>query len=196
VVDEMGLQERIPLQDLDLLNRLSQYFDSLDQHLRAGHGWFIFNATGARGARIASFIANRLRDYMPMATVYFVPWRDFSLNAYMVAVELESLRPQEGQLEGKAKQEFDIATRVSRDAMVRMVAADLLIVSGMRPAHRHEVVFLDETVARRYDQRLSTILLTPYRADALAEAYEEVVPHSPFWERLYSRMYERSFIAA
>lgn len=196
MVGELGIQETIPLQDLDLLNRLSQYFDALDQHLRAGHGWFIFNATGARGARIASFIAGRLHGYVPLATYYFVPWRDFSLNAYMVAVELESLRPQEAHLEGKAKAEFDIATRVSRDAMVRMVAADLLIVSGMRPAHRHEVAFLDETMARRYDQRLSTILLTPYRVDALAAAYQEVAPDTPFWERLYAWMYERSYIAA
>ncbi|MDI3339053.1 MAG: hypothetical protein QJR03_00830 [Sphaerobacter sp.] len=192
---ELDLRDTIPLQDLDLLNRLSQYFDALDEHLREGHGWFIFNAAGARGARIVSFIASRLHSYVPLATYYLVPWRDFSLNAYMVGVELESLRPQESQLQGKAKTEFDIATRVSRDAMVRMVAADLLIVSGMRPTHRHEVVFLDETMARRYDQRLSTILLTPHRPESLAAAYEEVVPGTPFWQRLYEWMYERSFIA-
>lgn len=192
---ELDLRDQVSLQDVDLLTRLSQYFDALEQHLRAGHGWFIFNASGARGARIGSLILGRLRGYQPLTTYYFLPWRDFSLSAYMVAVELQEMAPHEEELEGKAKTEFDIATRVSRDTMVKMVASDLLIISGLQPRHRHEVVFLDQTVARRYDQRLSTILLTPYRVDELAARYREVVPDEPLWDQLFNRMYDRSLMA-
>lgn len=195
MTSELDVQERASLQDVDLLGRLTQYFDTLDQQLRAGHGWFIFNAAGARGARIASFILNRVAEYRALATVYFVPWRDFSLNAYMVGVELQSLQPHEAELEGKAKAEFDIATRVSRDAMVKMIAADLLIVAGLRPAHRHEIVFLDQTLERRYAQRLSTILLTPHRPETLVATYEALAPDTPLWDQLYERMYERSLMA-
>lgn len=190
----MDIRDSISLQDVDLLTRLSQYFDSLEQHLQAGHGWFIFNAAGVRGARIGAFILSRLRDLQPTTTYYFVPWRDFSLSAYMVAVELQEIAPREEQLVGKAKREFDIATRISRDAMVKMAASDLLIVSGLRPTHRHEVLFLDQAITQRYSQRLSTILLTPYRPDDLAVAYHDVVPEQPLWDQLYERMYERSLI--
>lgn len=191
----LDIQEHVSLQDVDLLTRLSQYFDSLEQHLRAGHGWFIFNTAGARGARVASFILTRLAEYQPLTTYYFVPWRDFSLNAYMVGVELQEIAPHESELEGKAKTEFDIARRVSRDSMVKMVAADLLIVAGLRPAHRHELIFLDETVERRYNQRLSTILLAPQLPAELASTMTQVAPDTPFWDRLFTRMYERSLMA-
>lgn len=189
------LQRSAPLQDVDLLGRLSQYFDSLEQHVRAGHGWFIFNTTGSRGARVVSFILGHLAEYQPTTTYYFMPWRDFSLNAYMIGVELQTMAPREHELEGRAKAEFDIATRVSRDSMVKMAAADLFILAGLRPSHRHELLFLDHTVARRYEQRLSTILLTPARPDELATSFRELDPDTPYWDRLFSRMYERSLMA-
>lgn len=183
-----------PLQDVDLLNRLSQYFDTLDQHVRAGHGWFIFNATGSRGSRVASYISSRLSEFPPVLSYYAIPWRDFSLNAYMVEVELQSITDGD-QLKGKAKAEFDIATRVSRDSMVRMIASDLLILTGVRPAHPHELSFLDQTIERRYHGRLPTILVTPLQPQEMAAHIQGIAPDWPFWDRLFGRMYERSLMA-
>lgn len=183
------------LHDVDLLGRLTQFFDMLEQHVRAGHGWFIFNARGQRGNRIAAFILGRLAEYQLLFTYYFVPWRDFALNAYMVEVELQSLAAQRQSLQGRAREEFDIATRVSRDNLARMMVSDLLIVAGVQPRHRHELVFLDQAVERRYQQRLSTILITPAQPHELALQIERVAPGERFWERLFERMYERSLIA-
>lgn len=192
---DLDIRGSASLQDVDLFSRLNQYFDVLDQHLRAGHGWFIFNASGSRSRRISAFILGRLAQWQPFVSAYVVPWRDFSLNAYMVEIELQTIAPREGQLEGKAKTEFDIATRISRDSMVKMVASDLLIVTELRPTHRHELLFLDQTVERRYNQRLSTILTTPRQPHELATEFASLAPEFPFWDRLYSRMYERSLIA-
>jgi hypothetical protein len=130
---DLDIRGSASLQDVDLFSRLNQYFDVLDQHLRAGHGWFIFNAAGSRSRRIGAFILSRLAPYQPFVSTYVVPWRDFSLNAYMVEIELQTIAQREGELEGKAKTEFDIATRVSRDSMVKMVVSDLLIVTELRP---------------------------------------------------------------
>jgi len=188
-------REQPALQDVDLLGRLTQFFDTLDQHVKAGHGWFIFNARGQRGARIASFILGRLAEYRLLYTYYFVPWRDFALNAYMVEVELQALAAQRQVLQGRAQQEFDIATRVSRDSLARMIVSDLLIIAGIQPQHRHEVVFLDQAVERRYRQRLSTILITPAQPHELAWQIERIAPGEQFWDRLFARMYERSLIA-
>lgn len=187
--------ESVPLQDADLLTRLSHYFDALDQHVRAGHGWVIFNAGGSRGARIGGFIQSRLVEYRTLLTYYFVPWRDFSLNAYMVSVALQTIAPQEEQLEGKAKAEFDIATRVSRDTMVKLAASDLLVLAGLRPEHRHEVELLEETVSRRYDLGLPTILLTPFLPDDLATTYRQIAPETRLWDQLFARLYERNLMA-
>ncbi|MCX2727698.1 hypothetical protein OO015_09350 [Thermomicrobium sp. 4228-Ro] len=183
------------LQDMDLLGRLTQFFDSLDQHVRAGQGWFIFNARGQRGARITAFILSRLAEYQLLYTYYFIPWRDFALNAYMVEVELQALAAQRQALQGRAQQEFDIATRVSRDHLARMMVSDLLIIAGIQPQHRHEVVFLDQAIERRYQQRLSTILITPAKPHELAWQIERAAPGEQFWDRLFDRMYERSLIA-
>lgn len=188
-------REQPSLQDVDLLGRLTQFFDSFEQHVRAGHGWFIFNARGARGTRITTFILTRLAEYQPLYTYYFVPWRDFALNAYMVEVELQALAAQRQQLQGRMRAEFDIATRVSRDNLARMMVSDLLIVAGILPKHRHEVVFLDQAVERRYQQRLSTILITPAQPHELAQEIERIAPGERYWERLYDRMYERSLFA-
>jgi hypothetical protein len=192
---DLDIRGSASLQDVDLFSRLNQYFDVLDQHLRAGHGWFIFNAAGSRSRRIGAFILSRLAPYQPFVSTYVVPWRDFSLNAYMVEIELQTIAQREGELEGKAKTEFDIATRVSRDSMVKMVVSDLLIVTELRPTHRHELLFLDQTMERRYNQRLSTILTTPRQPQELATEFASLAPEVPFWDRLFSRMYERSLIA-
>jgi hypothetical protein len=186
--------ETLPLQDLDLFTRLSHYFDAIEQHLRSGHGWFIFNASGARAARITAFIASRINEFGPWISTYLIPWREFSLSAYMVEVELQSFEQPES-LEGKAKTEFDIASRVSRDQMVKMVASDLLIVTGLRPKHPHELEFLDETLERRYRQQLSTILISPQLPQELSTTFDSVIPGAPLWDRLFSRTYQRSFIA-
>ena len=191
-----GLDERnaLPLQDVDLLTRLSQYFDTLDQQVRTGHGWLIFNATGERGLRVGSYISGRLSQIDSQFSWYLVPWRDFSLNAYLVQVELQSLAQQIGS-DGHVKREFDIAARISRDSMVKMVATDVLVLTGVKPSHAHELSFLDQTVERRYEQRLPTILVTPEQPHALPEVFHEAAPDTPFWDRLFVKMYERSLIA-
>jgi hypothetical protein len=192
--DRLDLSETLPLQDLDLFTRLTQYFDAFEQHLRAGHGWFIFNASGTRALRVSGFIAGRVNEFRPWVSSYLVPWREFSLNAYMVEVELQSISEPD-LLEGKARAEFDIASRVSRDQMVKMVASDLLIVTGLRPSHPHEIAFLDEAIERRFQQQLSTILISPQLPHELSSTFDQTVPGAPLWDRLFNRMYQRSFIA-
>lgn len=192
--NRFDVSETLPLQDLDLFTRLTQYFDAFDQHLRAGHGWFIFNASGTRAQRISAFIAGRANEFRPWVSSYLVPWREFSLNAYMVEVELQAISEPDA-LEGKARAEFDIASRVSRDAMVKMVASDLLIVTGLHPNHPHEIEFLDEAIEQRYRQQLSTILISPQLPHELSLTFAEVLPGAPVWDRLFNRMYQRSFIA-
>lgn len=192
---ELEIREEPSLQDVDLLARLTQYFDSIMQHLRAGHGWFIFNAGGSRGARIVTFMLGRLAEYQPLITYYYVPWRDFALNAYMVEVELQAMAERALPLQGRAKREYDIATRISRDSMARMIISDLLIIAGVAPHHRHELQFLDQAVERRYAQKLSTILITPAQPHELAAQFEELAPGERVWDRFFDRMYERSLIA-
>lgn len=192
--NRIDLSDTLPLQDLDLFTRLTQYFDAFEQHLRAGHGWFIFNASGTRALRISAFISGRINEFRPWISSYIVPWREFSLNAYMVEVELQAISAPD-ELEGKARAEFDIASRVSRDQMVKMVASDLLIVTGLRPSHPHEIEFLDEAIEQRYRQQLSTILISPQLPHELSSTFDQTVPGAPLWDRLFSRMYQRSFIA-
>ncbi len=187
-------RDALPLQDLDLFTRLTQYFDAIDVHLRAGTGWFIFNASGVRAARVSAFIAGRIREIGPFASTYLIPWREFSLNSYMVGIELQSIGEPDA-LEGRAKTEFDIASRVSRDHMVKLVASDLLILTGLQPTYSHELEFLDETITRRHTQRLSTILISPRLPQDLHTTFEEIAQGAPLWDRLFTRMYERSLIA-
>ena len=187
-------RDALPLQDLDLFSRLTQYFDAIDLHLRAGTGWFIFNASGARANRVTAFIAGRLREIGPFVSSYLIPWREFSINSYMVGVELRSIGEPDA-LQGRAKTEFDIASRVSRDHMVKLVASDLLILTGLQPSHSHELEFLDETITRRYTQRLATILISPRLPQDLSVSFNEIAPGAQIWERLFDRMYERSLIA-
>jgi hypothetical protein len=190
------LIDQAPLQDRDLLQRLSLYFDAFDTRLRQGQGWFIFNAAGRRSNRITGFIQHRLADYRPFVSYYVMPWRDFALGAYVNEVGLPDLAPaatDDG--DGKAKREYELAARVTRDTYAQMVSTDLLVLIGLKPAHRHEAEFLDRTIDGRYRQRLATILITPDMPQELAADFETVDPTHTYWDRLFQRMYETSLVA-
>lgn len=193
---EPYIADGLSLQDRDLLERLNNYFDTLDSRLRRGEGWLIFNASGSRAARITQFLLARSRDMLPRWTYLFMPWRDFALTSYLVQVELKSLGEPEQELVGRARKEFDIATRVSRQTMVKSVTADLLIVSGLRPEHEHEVSYLEDTIERRYRDRLSTIIMTPEDPHQLADDITRNASlGAESWNRLSARFYETNLIA-
>jgi hypothetical protein len=185
----------LPLQDRDLLQRLNLYFDSLDTRLQQGEGWVIFNANGSRSARITQYLLHRLRDTTLMSH-YFVPWRDFSLTSYMVQVELQSLDAAPDQLPGNLKREYEIATRVSQQTMIKMVTADLLIVNELLPRHGHEVRYLNDTIESRYRSRLATIIVTPEQPHELEHDVTRLADHGvDTWGRLSHRLYEMNLIA-
>lgn len=186
--------EQAPMQDRDLLQRLSLYFDGVDHRLRQGQGWFIFNAGGGRSGRISSFIQHRLAETQPPVSHYLLPWRDFALSSYVNEVGLPKLAP-EAAGDRNAKREFDLATRVTYNTWTRMLSTDLLVLVGLRPAHRHEAELLDRTIAGRHEQRLATILLTPDMPQQLEANFDTVDPSKAYWERIFQRMYETSLVA-
>ncbi len=98
--DATELVEQAPVQDRDLLLRLSLYFDAFEQRLRQGEGWFIFNADGKRGKRISTFIERRLDDVGGDVDACMMPWRDFALSAYVREVGLPELAPKVRSDEG------------------------------------------------------------------------------------------------
>ena len=190
VIDEM------PLQDADLLQRLNQYFSTLDQRLRHGQGWMIYNASGPRGTRLAKFIQDRLVEANVPFSHWYLPWRDFSLTSYLVQVELKSIEGQEAELPERARTEYAIATRISRQTLARLVTADLLILSGLVPRHAWELQYLDETIERRCRHRLATILLTPEQPHELAADVTRVTEDGgALWSRIAERLYKTSLIA-
>lgn len=187
--------DNIPLQDRDLLQRLNQYFDSLELRLQQGEGWVIFNAAGNRSARITRYLQQRLRESANWSH-FFVPWRDFSLTSYMVEVELQSFQPQPEDLPGKLKREYEIASRVSQQTMVHMITADLLVVNGLAPRHAHEVRYLNDTIKARYRSRLSTIILTPEQPHQLEEDVTRLSDQgADTWGELSNRLFATSLIA-
>lgn len=186
--------EQAPVQDRDLLQRLSLYFDGVDHRLRQGQGWFIFNARGGRSGRIASFIQHRLAEAEPPVSHYLLPWRDFALSSYVNEVGLPKLAP-EAAGDRKAKHEFELATRVTHNTWTRMVSTDLLVLVGLKPTHRHEAELLDRTIAGRHEQRLATILMTPDMPQELEADFDTVDPSQAYWDRLFQRMYETSLVA-
>src|SRR5688572_24691139 len=93
MTDAAALIEQAPVQDQDLLLRLNQYFDVLDQRLRHGQGWFIFNAGGGRLNRIAGFIQAKLSGDHATVDSYLMLWRDFALSAYVNEVGLAEIGP-------------------------------------------------------------------------------------------------------
>lgn len=182
-------------QDLDLFGRLNQYFDQLDQNLATGIGWLIFNASGNRSRRITRFVVDRFKETDLPITCQHVPWRDFALNAYMVEVELQSMQESGEELDGHARDEFDIATRVSRDSLVKMVATDVLVLSGVEPRHRHELRLLDQTIERRHNLMAVTVLMTPSQPHNLALDVTRIAPDDTVWERMFDRLYQRCLVA-
>ncbi len=193
MADPSSIIEQAPVQDRDLLQRLSIYFDAFEARLRQGQGWFIFNATAGRSGRIAAFIESRVGEYEPGVSTCLMPWRDFALSAYVHEVGLPELAPVAS--DGRAKREYELATQLTRETEDKLLHADLLVLVGLKPSHRHEATFLDRTIDGRYRQRLATILLTPDMPRELEAEYESVDPTRTFWERLFGRMYETSLVA-
>jgi hypothetical protein len=197
MTDALAIIDQAPLQDRDLLQRLSVYFDGFHHRLRQGQGWFIFNAPGTRASRITTFIQYRLADYRPEVSSCIIPWRDFAINAYIKEVGLSELSPEvETPIpDPRVKQEYEIAVQVTREACNEMSYSDVLVLSGLKPSHEHEAIFLDHMLEERYRQKLATILLTPDMPKELEAEFESLDPSRGVWERLFQRMYETSLVA-
>lgn len=188
--------DQVPLQDVDLLNRLNQYFSSLDLRLRQGQGWLIFNARGSRAGRITQLLQEQVQHATIPFSHYFLPWRDFALTSYLVQVELQQLGETSEGLPENAKTQYQIASSISRQTLVRMVTADLLILNGLVVRHAHEMRYLEDTIDRRYQQRLATILVTPEQPHELAMEMSQVSEAGmEAWQRISDRLYETSLIA-
>jgi hypothetical protein len=189
--------EQAPIQDQDLLLRLNQYFDVLEQRLRHGQGWFIFNASGNRMNRIASFIQAKLSsDYSSLDT-FLMPWRDFAISAYVNEVGLAEIGPgEDGTFQSEQrKREFELARHVTADTCDRLMYSDMLVLIGMKPSSWHEASFLDRMIDERYRHRLATILLASDMPHKLQLEIDEVDPSGTLWSRLFERMYETSLVA-
>ena len=197
MTDASAIVDQAPLQDRDLLLRLGLYFDGLDQRLRQGEGWFIFNAGGGRLTRIARYIEARLREDFPQVFSYCVPWRDFAISAYVNEIALRELEPgaTDTAASPTAKREFDLARQVPDDTRERLHFSDLLVLVGMRPSSHHEAVFLDTTIEERYRRKLATILLTPKMPHDLETEFDDLDPTRTYWPRLFQRMYTTSLVA-
>jgi hypothetical protein len=197
MTDAQHFIDEAPVQDQDLLLRLNQYFDALDQRLRHGQGWFIFNANGPRLSRIASFIDARLRQDHAAIDSYLLPWRDFALNAFVYQVGLAEIAPRgDGSFESDhQRHEFELARQVTDEARERLLSSDMLVLIGMRPAAWHEATFLDQTIDERYRKKLATILLTNQMPARLQAEFNDVDPSGTLWSRVFNRMYETSLVA-
>lgn len=191
--------ENVSVQDRDLLGRLTAYFDTIDLRLREGQGWLIFNADRGRAARISRFIGDRLREYRPLISSYLIPWRDFSLNAYMLKVELAP-NPGTATIESsdpRQVHEYAIAGRVSQDMYYQMCYCDLFVLHGIAPSYRHEIGYLDQIVGTRCQNRRATILITPRAPHELESDFETLAPGpngSP-WSRFFPQLYDTCLIA-
>lgn len=194
MADDRLLMEECSLQDRDLLQRLSLYFDALDSRLRQGQGWFIFNARGGRSGRIMAFIQERVLTVGDDVSSCIMPWKEFALSAYVREVGLPGLAPAvDGN--SRVRHEYELASQITRGTQAQMLSADLLVLSGLRPTHHHEALVLDETLEGRYRQRLATIVLVPDQPQALEAEFRSVDPSRAYWDRLFHRMYETSLIA-
>jgi hypothetical protein len=98
-------------------------------------------------------------------------------------------------LPARVSVEHDIAGRVSRDQYYQMCFADVLVVSGLAPAHRHEVEHLDAILAERFAKRLPTMLLSPRAPHELPADFAAQPGGAEAWTRLYDGMYGSSLIA-
>ena len=196
------MRERILLgdlstQDADLLGRLTAYFDTLEDRLRQGQGWLIFNSSSDRGARIIAFILSRLNEYRPYFSYYHLPWRDFALHAYVSTVELPKDAPlleQAGE-DNPRRRGHTIATSVATATSFHLAHADIVVLSNIRPSQLHETLVLSETATERTARRRATIALTPHDPWTLASAFEGADPSSTTWRRFYDAMHQTSLVA-
>lgn len=197
MADSTELVEQAPVQDRDLLQRLSLYFDAFEQRMRQGEGWFIFNAEGKRGKRISTFIERRLDEVSGDVDACMMPWRDFALSAYVNEVGLPELAPKVKSDQGneRLRREFEFAQEVTQQVWERCQSSELLVVTDLRPRQTHEAAFLDRTVGERYSNRKATILLTPEMPAELEADLRTIDPTEACWNRLFSRMYETSLVA-
>ena len=182
------------IQDRDLLQRMSIYFDAVESRLRHGEGWMIFNAGGKRSGRIASFIQGRLAEHRPPISHFLLPWRDFALSSFVTEVGLPSLASDIGR-NARAQAEFELAAKVTSSTWTQMLSTDLLVVIGCKPAHRHEIELLDRTLENRQSNRLATILMTPDMPAELEADIESVDPERRYWNSIFGRMYETGLVA-
>jgi hypothetical protein len=194
MAERESLIEQAPIQDRDLLQRLSLYFDAVEHRLRHGEGWMIFNAGSRRSRRIAGFIQHRLAEHKPPVSYYLLPWRDFALSSFVTEIGMPILAPDVAR-DARAQAEFELAARVTSSTWTRMLSTDLLVVIGCKPAHRHEVELLDRTLENRQSHRLATILMTPDMPAQLEAGIETVDPEGRYWNSIFGRMYETSLVA-
>jgi len=194
MADRDSLIEQAPIQDRDLLQRMSLYFDAVEHRLRLGEGWLIFNASSRRSRRIAGFIQHRLTEHKPPVSYFVMPWRDFALSSFVTEVGLPSLVPTVAT-DARARAEFDLAARVTSSTWTRMLSTDLLVVVGCKPSQRHEAELLDRTLETRQSQKLATILMTPDMPGQLEADLETVAPHGRYWDSIFGRMYESGLVA-
>ena len=195
----MILLDNVSLQDRDLLGRLTLYFQSLEARIKEGQGWLIFSCDRGRSSRITRFMLEKLAERRPFVSYYHVPWRDFALNAYMLKVELRGAEEPALLTEvppaDRTAVERDIAGRVTRDQFYQMRFADVLLLSGLAPAHAHEIEHLDAVLTERLARRLPTMLLTPRAPHELLGDYNRFAGGDRAWARFYDGMYGSSLIA-
>lgn len=188
--------EQPPLQDIDLLQRLTRYFDELDLRLRQGQGWVIFNASGSRAGRINRFLLDHVQTANTPFSHYFLPWRDFALTSYLIQNELHgNLGDSVDGSSAIPGDEYRIAASVSRQTLARMATSDLLVLSGLTPRHGHEIRYLEDTIERRHRFRLATILITPDQPHELAIEVAHASGEVDAWTRLSGRLFETSLVA-
>lgn len=194
MTEHESLIEQAPIQDRDLLQRMSLYFDAVEHRLRLGEGWLIFNASHRRSRRIAGFIQQRLSEHRPPVSYFLMPWRDFALSAFVTDVGMPSLVPAVAT-DDRARAEFDLAARVTSSTWTRMLSTDLLVVVGCKPTERREAELLDRTLENRQSQRLATILMTPDMPGELEAELQTVDPNGRYWQSIFGRMYETGLVA-
>lgn len=196
MIDHVHWLDDLPIQDLDLLNRLTQYFDTIESRLREGQGWLIFNADRQRSARITNLVISRLSQLRPLISYYLAPWRDFSLNAYMHEVELVArANAEDAAGSDKVQQEYRIAKRVSEDSYYLMLTCDILVLSGVAPQHPHELRYFDLVTEGRQRKRLPTFVVTPRMPHELHKDLHAIDPSDTYWDRIFRRLYRTSLIA-
>lgn len=187
----------VALQDVDLLARMNQYLSSISTYVKEGRGWLIFNAQGQRSSRITKFLLDALIRHEAQVAHHFVPWRDFSLNAYMLQVELaaHSATTDDCGVSSRVRQEYEMANRLTFDQLKRMIEQPLVIISGVAPNHPYEIHHLDSVVEARHRTSLATVLITPRSLEQLSADFRFLGENDDCWSRFFQRMYQSSLIA-